>query len=410
MNKKILVVAFFFPPLGGGGVFRTAKFVKYLPKYGWNPLVLTSKSWNYWAYDSSLFRELSNDLKVYRTRIIEPHFFMDRLRSLGLSRLSGWINNLVFYPDDRIGWLPFAYMEGLKLIKREHPKVIFTSSAPLTSHLIGYGLKRKTGIRWVADLRDEWTVPWRKKYSLLKRFDEFVGKKVLQSADKVITVSSIISEEIKSNMSVDNDKIEIIVNGYDQEDIDAIQPKPIPEKFIVTNAGKYYGKINPNNFLVALSSLIAKNIIDPREVEVRFVGSNADSSLVKKLGLNEVVSYWGYLPHLQALEKVSESAINLLVVDRVAAYSGKVFEYLALARPILALVPPRGVVAKLINECRGGVVVDPDDVPEIERSLGNYYRDWKEGNLRINPNRDVIKLYERKLLTSQLARVLDGLI
>ncbi|KPL02135.1 MAG: hypothetical protein AMJ73_09210, partial [candidate division Zixibacteria bacterium SM1_73] len=168
-ERKVLLITYYFPPMGMGGVQRTSKFAKYLPGFGWTPFVLTVKDVHYWAEDPSLLEELPPEVKVIRTGSFDPLRISFKLKSLfkkrkqrnkyvkestaQRSKLSSWL----FFPDSKIGWVPFALLSGLNLIRKERIDLIFTTSPPPSLHLVGYLLKLLTGKPWVVDFRDPWT-------------------------------------------------------------------------------------------------------------------------------------------------------------------------------------------------------------------------------------------------------------
>ncbi|MCK4715587.1 MAG: glycosyltransferase, partial [Candidatus Marinimicrobia bacterium] len=213
--KKVLIITYYWPPAGGPGVQRVLKFAKYLPEFGWQPIILTVKNGEYPAIDNSLQKEIPANCKVYNTFSIEPNFVYKKFTGMGSDekiptavlaaentnwkkRLANWIRLNLFIPDAKIGWIPFAVRKGKKIIKAEKPDIIFSSSPPPTVHLIARKLAKWSGIKWVADFRDPWTDIYH--YNDVKRSawslnrDKDKEKEIVTSADEIITVSQNVAE------------------------------------------------------------------------------------------------------------------------------------------------------------------------------------------------------------------------
>ena len=226
--KKVLIITYYWPPAGGPGVQRVLKFAKYLPEFGWQPIILTVENGEYPAIDESLLKEIPQGIKVYKTKSFEPFtiyrkFFSDKknqpipvgiLAQSGGSlkkRIANFIRLNFIIPDAKIGWKFSAVKEGQKIIDLEKPDLIFSSSPPPTTHLIAKTLAKRNKIKWIADLRDPWSkihYYQNNRLAIANKLDERIEHKTLSASNKVITVS----ENFAKLISVEKNKIELIPN------------------------------------------------------------------------------------------------------------------------------------------------------------------------------------------------------
>ena len=449
-KKKVLIIAYYFPPLGMGGVQRVSKFVKYLPSFGWEPVVLTVKDIDYFSHDDSLLKELPGSTKIYRTGSLDPlrliylikktlriktsapkrvalrnskegktkRFFPIQKRgqndtlffSFSRSRRFSPVlkfADLFLFPDNKIGWLPFALIKGIKICRKEKIDLLFSTSPPLTCHLVGFFLKKFTGISWVADYRDTYFSNQEVKnpISLRKALLKSLQKFFLKDADGVISVNQTIAQHLRETHPPAG-KIEVITNGYDQEDF-KVEVKKNKDNFRII----YFGTFNPDcpaePFLKALSNLLHQGKIDQNKIRFILVGISIGMNtevLIERYGLKEIAELRGYLSHREGIEELVDSDLALLTVSQSAPVisTGKIYEYLGAQKPVLAIAPQDGEAAKLIQSLGAGRVVSPDNIPEIEDAIFSFYLEFEAGKLFFKPNRDMIEKYERKYLTSRL--------
>lgn len=378
---KVLFISYFFPPIGGGGVIRVTKFVKYLPQFGWKPYVLTVKKGLYPVEDRSLLKEIPRSVKVTRMSYFEPGFW---LRSrLWRSVLSYLIYPLFLIPDAQVLWFLPAVITGWKIIKKEKIKIIFTSSAPASDHLIGLVLKKLTGVKWVADFRDEWTNNPFRKYSTPIHYylNCFLEKKVVKNADQVITVSNPITKYLK-NLSHNKEKFSTITNGFDEEDFRDLRSSE-SKIFRLIHVGSLYSLKYQESFSQSFRELNLKN------AHLTFLGGEIR------------------LPHKQAVNKMIETDALLLILDpveRPAVLTGKLFEYLRAQKPILALAYKNSEAAKIITKYQVGEVVEPNS-EAFKKGVLKMYQKWQKKQLKI-PKANIDQ-YERKYLTQNLTNIFD---
>jgi len=438
-NKRVLIIAYYFPPLGMGGVQRVSKFVKYLPSFGWEPVVLTVKEIDYFTRDDSLLQELSPDLRIYRTGSFDPlrwiYLFKnlfrrtkqrsepnpaigrDALRNSRRSFTSAFVSflNLFLFPDNKIGWFPFALLNGIKVCKKEKVDLLFSTSPPLTCHLVGFFLKKLTGISWVADYRDPYLSyqDAKKTASIRNLLLKNLQKSFLKRADKVISVNQTIAQQLRG-FHPQTEETEVITNGYDKEDFEATVKKTKDIFKII-----YFGTFSPDcpaePFLKALSNLLNRGKTSQDKIRFIHVGISIGMNIEKKIeeyGLKEVTELKGYLSHKEGIEELLKSDLALLTVSQSAPVisTGKIYEYFGAQKPILAIAPQDGEAAKLIKSVGAGRVVSPGNIQEIEEAILSFYREFSNGKLFSKTNTDIAKKFERKYLTSRLAKLFDDIL
>jgi len=386
---KVLLVTMYFPPAGGGGVQRPLKTATHLPALGIETHVLAPDDPKWLHRDDEL--RPPTQAFVHRARYFGPRA---RLPAEELHGLEGPERMLaqaklayrrVLLPDASVTWVPTAVPAAVRLVKREGIDAVITTSPPVSMNLIGAAVKRLTGIPWVADLRD--AVLWNAD----RRFDrvavqakekalERVVRLVARKADAVVAVSETIADEVRRFDPAG--EVRVIPNGCDFDDFAGLDYRP-GERFRITHAGSFFGKRNPRPFLSALASSGLDDVV------ARFAGGlrQADEEWAAGLGLGDRLELLPYVPHRRALELERDSEANLLllpVADGRGAVvpSGKIFEYLAAERPILAAVPPDGAAAKLVRETGAGIVVAPEDEKGIREALIGLHARWQAGQLR----------------------------
>lgn len=427
-NKKILVIAYYFPPLGGAGVQRVLKFVKYLPEFGWEPVVLTVKEISYLARDGTLLEELSPGRKVVRTGSFDPHriiylvkrFFGVKNQASQNRQLAQPFSKLrflkwLFIPDSKIGWFPLALWKGLSLIRERKIDLIFSSSPPVTAHLIGYWLSRMTKKPLVLDFRDPWnlsadTYP----AALHKKLNQVLERKVLRQAKGIVAVNQFLADELRTKSLAK--ETEIITNGFDSADFEKLEVHS-SSKFEIVYSGTFNRLNDPRPFLRAFSELVSQNQEFAEQSIFTRVGLVLDwdwTSLLREYKLGGNVNSVGYLPHRQSLEYLLKAALLLVTTtgQRGAELisTGKIYEYLAARRPILAIVPEKGAAAKLIREHQAGVVVDPGDQERIKLQLLDFFGKFKRAKLTQECSPTDIGKFERRYLTEKLALFLNQLV
>ncbi len=412
--KNVLIIAYQFPPMGGSGVQRTAKFVKYLRSFGWEPTVLTRSLKGMELRDDSLLNDIPDGVIIVRTKAYDPTGLK------GVIKLPGkFIGRKIFIPDAEMLWRMSSKSTARKLISEGDFSLIYTTSYPYSDHLMGLHLKKLfPDIPWVADFRDEWT---KNPYLLDKPHNKLrmsierkMEKSVLNTADILITNTPIM---LKNFLAIDENlksKFYVIPNGYDSEDFTEVTAKPSNKVFTLTYTGLLYGRRKPDTFFEALSGLIGEGKVDRQTIQVNLIGNFKTDELndkISKYGLNGVVELLPYMDHNLCLDRLINSDA-LLLIEGVgpgaeAFYTGKIFEYIKTGRPILGVIPAKGAAAGIIEETRTGLVSDFNDIKGIGDKLYRLYTDWKEGRETCSPDNEKIELYDRRNLTKRLAELFD---
>jgi glycosyltransferase involved in cell wall biosynthesis len=327
------------------------------------------------------------------------------------------IRRFLILPDDQIGWLPSAYVAAVNIIKAQNIKAIYSTSPPNSSHLIAYLVKRKTGVPWIADFRDEWfDLPSLVFPTAMHRNIHYhLERSVVRNADRLIAASPVFGEMLEKHGSL-NAKISTITNGFDAEDFQNQSQSGnnggSKSKFVVSFIGLFHGATNPNSFLKSLQQLIAEGKIDPEKVSVRFVGANTIND-IDFHDTHGICDFTGFVSHKEAIRYLCKTDALLLILSEARGTGiipGKTFEYLAGRKPILALVPPNGETAKIIRTTDSGVIVDPENIEEIKKSYLDLYRRWEKNQMALEFSWNGVSNFERKTLTGRLSQILDSMV
>ena len=385
---KVLLVTMYFPPSGGGGVQRPLKFATHLPAHGIETHVLAPDDAKWIHSDPDPVPP--TQAWIHRARYLGPRArrLADELHGRrGLDRLSRQARSLsrrVLVPDENVAWNLTAIPAAVRIARAEGIDVVITTSPPNSVHLIGAAVKRVTGARWVADLRDSIAAhPHRRVERASVRAKEkvsaSVARLVARQADVIVAATAAIADEAQSLEPAGI--IATILNGADFDDFAGLEYRP-GDRFRLTHTGSFFGKRDPRPFLTALAE---SGLVD---VVARFVGDFrvADREWAESLGLGDRLELHPYVARREALALQRDSEALLLLIPEAGGrgqgvLSGKVFEYLAAERPILAAVPPGGAAAELIRETGAGVVAAPDDVQALREAIEELHSRWAGGTL-----------------------------
>ena len=422
---KVLLITYYWPPAGGSGVQRWLKFIKYFSSYGIEPIVFTVKNPNYAVEDKTLLEEVPEGLQVIREPIWEPNDILSKFQrgekkeSAGFlksdpsffERQMHFIRANYFIPDARKFWIKPSVRRLSSFLKDNPVDVIISTGPPHSVHMIGYELKKKTGIKWLADFRDPWTnidyfhnLPLRS--GARKRHHELENK-VLNEADAVLVVGKTMKEEFADR----NKNVHVISNGFD--DSSSQEEITLDTKFSISHVGMMNADRNPTILWKALSELLSENEDLANDLSVKLIGKcdEAVYQSVNDFGLNSFVNFVAYVAHKDVLKYQRSSQLLLLAVNDVpsskSVITGKVFEYLQSKRPILGIGPIDGDLAEILKETEAGQMVDFKNIDSLKKVLLAYYRSYKEGKLVLQSKN--IDKYHRKNLTKNLAVILKGL-
>src|SRR3954469_22423698 len=366
---KLLLVTMYFPPAGGGGVQRPLKFATHLPALGIETHVLAPDDPKWLPSDPGLAPP--TQAWIHRARYLGPRArrLADELHGRGgldrLSRQARSLSRRVLVPDENVAWNLTAIPAAVRIVRAEKIDVVMTTSPPNSVHLVGAAAKRATGVRWVADLRDSIAAhPHRRveraSVRAKEKVSESVARLVARQADVVVAASEAIAAEALELEPAG--VVTSILNGADFDDFAGLEYRR-GERFRITHTGSFFGKRDPRPFLTALAESGLEDVV------ARFVGDfrPADREWVEAQGLGDRVELIPYVTRRRSLELQRDSEALLLLIPDAGGrgkgvLSGKVFEYLAAERPILAAVPRDGAAAALLRDLDAGPVAAPDDV------------------------------------------------
>jgi glycosyltransferase involved in cell wall biosynthesis len=396
----------YFPPAGGGGVQRSLKLAQYLPALGIETHVLAPDDPKWVHRDPGL--RVPTQAWIHRARYVGPRARKPReeLRTAeGFDRalLQAQVTaRRLLLPDASVTWNLTAIPAAIRIARREGIDAVITTSPPGSVHFVGAAVQRASGARWIADLRDPLVANQHRRDDTVaararETANEQVARLVARRADAVTCVSEAIAEEVRGLGA--RGAVRVISNGCDFDDFVGLDYRPA-SRFRITHTGSFFGKRDPKPFLQAFHD--AK-----LDAVARFVGDfrSSDRDWAASLGLGDRLELVDYLPRAESLRLQRDSEALLLLVPDAGGrgkgvLSGKVFEYIAAARPILAVVPTDGAAAELIRETGSGVVVGPDDVDGIRAALVELHSRFANGGL---PSVELAKRDEDRL--SRRARV-----
>lgn len=407
---RLLLIAYFYPPLGGPGVQRPVKLVKYLKQFGWQIDVLTVKDIVFHSYDEELAKEDSAD-EVIRAASFDPMAILKRV----VGKKTSVANQLYFgasekikkfmrglFPiDDKIGWLPGAYRAGKKLIKQKKYNAVMATIGPYTSALIAYKLSRKFHIPLIIDYRDHWTLNPYSKHSarVLKNHAEKWEKKILEKATMITTAGRIMKNELSENFGMQlDDKIHVMYNGYDETDFECVKKEKknnISVRYI-RYIGNFYGHQTVKYFIKALNQICSQTYIN-KKICFEFIGNYyAETFKSIKESNIENISVKPQVDHIEAVELMENSDGLLLFVAShrgKVVLPGKVFEYLRTGKPIFAMVPPEGEAAEILRNFGHDFIVPMEDTEKIIESLPAYVDNLLSGKISV---KDFDPIYNRE--------------
>ncbi|MFS4415660.1 glycosyltransferase [Maribacter sp. 2307ULW6-5] len=422
--KKVLVIAYYWPPAGGPGVQRWLKFVKYLREFGVEPVLYVPQNAQYPITDHSLANEVPKDIKIYKQPIFEPYRFASWLSGKKTKQISSgiiktknqslteklllWVRGNFFIPDARKYWVrpSVQFLHGV--LREEGIDTIITTGPPHSVHLIGHQLKQHNEVTWLADFRDPWTsIGYHKKLKLTamaKNRHKELEQMVLTGADTVVVTSQTTKREFSK---ITRRPISVITNGHDIPAMDAV---PLDEKFTLSHIGSMLSERNPENLWQVLAELVRENPAFREALELRFIGVVGKDVLqrIKANGLEPYTKVLGYVPHDRAVVHQRRSQVLLLaeidVAETRGIIPGKLFEYMVSGRPILGIGPKGWEVADLVAHTKTGTVFEHVGHTELKNVLLNWFGQYRKGSLRVASQN--VEQYARRELTGQLAQLL----
>ena len=425
-HKKILIITYYWPPAGGPGVQRWLKFAKYLPEFGWEPIIYTPENPSYPLLDESLLKDVPKNIKVVKTNIWEPYQIAEKLSKNNKkfkggqfdvgqnqswkSKLSIWIRGNFFIPDARVFWVKPSIQFLTKYIQEHQIETIVTTGPPHSMHLIGLGLKEKfNNLQWIADFRDPWTeISYYKHLKLTKSSDKkhrTLEKSVFKNADITLATSYTDAENFKKAGA----NAVCITNGFDESEIENSKPSS-HSNFVMSYVGVLEQLRNPEILWEALSEMKLEDDNFRKDFRLKFVGRIDEQILnrLEQLQLQETIINKGYLKHDEALQEMQTSDILLMTNfpndSSKGIIPGKIFEYLATGKKILSFGPEGADVSEILKQTKAGKHFGYSEKKELKDYLQQIYQDWKNGNLKTETEN--INDFSRKNLTQKLVEIL----
>jgi glycosyltransferase involved in cell wall biosynthesis len=430
--KKVLIITYYWPPSGGGGVQRWLKFVKYLPIYGWHPIVVVPKDPEYPVIDNSLYSDIPQETKIIKLPIWEPYdifkkitgrkkgekvntglLFDDKKRTL-VEKISLWIRGNILIPDPRIFWVKPSAKRLIEIIPGLKPDIIVTTGPPHSIHLIGQKIKTKfPEIPWLIDLRDPWA-----NFDMLDQFYlSGMAKKLqknkeytaLKKADIVTTVSPSWAQEFGKSVSK---KVHCITNGFDEDDFKNFNFESDNKNFTVSHIGIINSYRNPEPLWSSFQELCEELPDFRKRLNIRITGIT-DAGLGKILDkyplVKEKTTITGYIPHENIIEQYQDSSCLLLLLNNTKNSNGhipgKFFEYIASGKPVLAIAPQESDVAKIIKEYDLGYACPFDEKETIKQEILSIFN-----NEIHRLESKVIDSFSRRKLTEKLSYLMSETI
>ncbi|MRH99721.1 glycosyl transferase family 1 [Kriegella sp. EG-1] len=422
--RKVLIITYYWPPAGGPGVQRWLKFVKYLPEFNIDPIVYIPENPNYPIEDVTLEKEIPVGIKILKHKISEPYKLAKLFSSKKTKRISSgviqsknqslleklmlWVRGNYFIPDARKNWVAPSILYLSEIVIKENIKTIVTTGPPHSVHLIGDGLKNKFDLKWIADFRDPWTsIGYHKKLKLTKSSEKKhkqLENQVLNNADQIVVTSATTKQEFEI---LTKKPIQVITNGHDT---DYLGSSNLDSQFTITHIGSLLTGRNPQNLWKVLSEIARENAVFRKLLQIEFLGVVSQDVMdsLHRFELEPYIKFNGYVSHDAAIRKQRSSLVLLLIEidseDTKGIIPGKLFEYMAAKRPILAVGPRNWEVKCFIAETESGAIFDYNANTELKNVILKWFDAFREGQLTI-ASKNVDK-YSRRSLTEELSKLL----
>ena len=422
MDKKVLIISYYWPPAGGPGVQRWMKFVKYLPEYNIKPILYIPENPNYPIYDYSLNDEVSEKLEIIKNPITEISNIISNSKSLNLirsgnipnpkeqslfQRLLFFIRGNLFIPDMKILWKNKSIDFIENYLSKTKIDVVITTGPPHSLHLIGYELKKRLNIKWISDFRDPWVnLNYLNRFHLLpsvKRRHKKLRDKVLINSNSVI----VTSEKLKKLYKEIAPNVFKITNGYDYE----YSTVNIDSKFSISHIGSLYPERNPKYLWDIIDEICINNEEFRSNLQINFIG-NTSEKIIKYLSnktFKSCVKFFDYVDYKRAIEFMCSSQILLMVEvndnDSSYAIPGKLFDYLNSKRPIIAIGPDKSEVNQILYDTNAGKFFNYNESINLKLHIENLYNQYEMGSISYDAKN--ISIYRRKNLTEELSKIIN---
>jgi len=425
--KKVLFIAYYFPPMGGSGVQRSLKFVKYMQDFGYLPVVVTvNPLFTRWIKDKSMLPEIPHNVPIYRTFTLDINWIYKVLWGLRLNRVVQWIQLNWVLPDSEVTWICFAKKTINKIMKEHIIDLAYITAPPFSAMLLGPYLEKRFNIKYLVDFRDEWSNnPYRNDSGMgarAKSKELFMEEEVLNNCTGIVyTHPQYMKENFEGRYPfLKNKKNRTISNGFDESDFahaDSRQ-KTRNAKLTIVYIGTFYGRRQPECLWDAIYNLIECGKIDSDKIEIRIIGRNTKSFVLGQYTnyneINKIVRVMSNKPYAEALAELMKSDMLMLFIapgdNSRAEIPGKLFEYIRTYKPVFAIVPPDGVAAEILQKSKTGINCDSSNAKDVEKCFLELYQNWLSNNLSVMPDKEYIAGYNRQYLTKELVSLFDEML
>lgn len=405
VKQRLLIISYYWPPLGGPGSLRPVKFAKYLPDFGIEPIVVTRKSIPYHSMDSELGDQVKH-IKIIRTESIDPARLL-HIMGMRHYRPKPWhlpAKQAMNFPDHKILWLPFVFNTG----RRIEFDYVFVTAPPFSAFISSYYLAQTLSKPLILDFRDAWLefpfLPYktRMKKAYVSRWE----KKLVDLASLIIVVDNNIKDKLCERYPYIQEKVFVIPNGYDPGDFN-IQEKP--KIFTMSYLGTIREERNPMNILKAIKEIIMENKIHDKDIKLKFIGHIEDNYLHKINNFSFTDTY-GHLPYTKAIKEFSASHAGIMITTGSKYFfPSRQNEYLATGLPIIVCGRSKGIhlLEKAFNKGYPGWIFEYDDIEGIKKQILKVYTKFKQGHMI--HGKTPYTQYTRRNLSKKLAELIGNI-
>jgi glycosyltransferase involved in cell wall biosynthesis len=423
--KNILIISFFFPPMMEIGGVRIIGLAKNLPLFGWNPIILTPVLPGEPDKAIRIIQTpYDNVIEKWKKRVgLNPKMTLNTQFNVEvreknhlsiLDRCAVLPNEMISYPDDKIGWYDYALIAGENILNNEEVDAIFSSAYPFTCHLIAKTLAEKYRIPWIADFRDLWTQNHYSVHTKIRTFFERqLELKTISEASVITTVSAPLADKLKELHSTK--PVLTIQNGFDPEMLN--HNTPVSLKFSIVYTGVLYqGKRDPNQLFKVINELCEEKFFKRSDIVIDFYGSSEQwlQEDICRYHLADIVNIHGWVSRENSLHIQREAQILLLLTWEDPAekgvYTGKLFDYLAACRPVLSMgYSEGGVIKDLLDQTQVGVHISNER--ELKEYLSTAYHEYIEtGVVKYHGIDAEVMKYSHREMAKKFAEVLDRVL
>jgi len=416
---KVLVIAYYYPPMGLSGVQRTLKFTKFMTRFNWEPTVITAGDVAYFAHDLSLLKEAEDaGVKIVRTEafdlnsIIGKKYGTVNMPKEFLRKLFSKFTKTFFIPDNKKSWAKKAYNKAREILQKEQFDIIYVTIPPYSSFVYAAELKKEFNIPLFVDYRDLWFgnhfAFYPTPYHRIKH--KKMEYAALRESNKIVVINRKIKEKLLTTYQfLDYDEVVIIPHGFDPEDFPSGEVhKSASSKMKLTYAGIFYENITPEFFLKAFKKISVERPDIAANIELEFIGHLRDENkkLITELGLTEFVRNYGYLDHKETVKRLKSSDVLWMMIGNITnadtISTSKLFEYFGARKPVLGCVP-EGAAFTSLKEYGASFICEPDNIDEIKNKIIEIH-DLYLRNCLPSANEEFVLKHDRLSLTEQLVK------